>query len=207
MKHLNQYIIEQEIESLNEGLLDKLMGWFKNLFKTQKTLEKNTLDVDSKEIKGTEKSVSLEELEKNKEELNLINDLKVGFPIMSQLLKNKQKYLTIELSKTDKQEYKPMVDRYFYVKEGKKYYIGIVMYDESIKNENGYINLLNLEVIPKVNNKSEIEKFIDESFKDKMKNNYKGSQYVIKHPRIKPILIKLGYKTNDKDKNIIEKEF
>ena len=126
---------------------------------------------------------------------------------MSQLLKNKQKYLTIELSKTDKQEYKPLIDRYFYINEGKKYYIGIIMYDESIQNENGYVNLLNLEVIPKVNNKSEIEKFIDKSFSDRLKKKYKGAQYVIKHFHIAPILKKLGYKENENDKNIIEKKF
>lgn len=207
MKHLQEFIIENEIEHLNEGLLDKLKNWFKNLFKSQKQLEKNTLDVDTKKIKGPDKSVELSEILKNEEELNLINDPKVGFPVTSQLLQNKNKYLVKELSDSDKQEYKPMIDRFFYVNEGNKYDIGLIMYDETLKNDNNYVNMLNLEVIAQVNNKSNVEKFINTIFEEKMKKTYKGAQYVIKHPRVKPTLIKLGYKTNDEDNNIIEKQF
>lgn len=206
MKKIQDYIIEKEIENLNEGLLDKLKSWFKNLFKSQKTLEEHTLDIDTKNIKGSKESVKLSEIEQNEEELNLINDPKVGFPIMSEILKNKNKYLVKDLG-NDKQEYDPMVDRYFYVNEGNKYAIGIIMYDETLHNDNGYVNILNLEVIAQVNNKSNVEKFINTNFEDNMKKSYKGSQYVAKHPRVKPTLIKLGYKTNEEDKNIIEKKF
>ena len=206
MKKIQDYIIEKEIENLNEGLLDKLKSWFKNLFKSQKTLEEHTLDVDTKNIKGSKESVKLSEIEQNEEELNLINDPKVGFPIMSEILKNKNKYLVKDLG-NDKQEYDPMVDRYFYVNEGNKYAIGIIMYDETLHNDNGYVNMLNLEVIAQVNNKSNVEKFINTNFEDNMKKSYKGSQYVAKHPRVKPTLIKLGYKTSEEDKNIIEKKF
>lgn len=206
MKKIQDYIIEKEIENLNEGLLDKLKSWFKNLFKSQKTLEDHTLDIDTKNIKGSKESVKLSEIEQNEEELNLINDPKVGFPIMSEILKNKNKYLVKDLG-NDKQEYDPMVDRYFYVNEGNKYAIGIIMYDETLHNDNGYVNILNLEVIAQVNNKSNVEKFINNNFEDNMKKSYKGSQYVAKHPRVKPTLIKLGYKTSEEDKNIIEKKF
>lgn len=206
MKKIQDYIIEKEIENLNEGLLDKLKSWFKNLFKSQKTLEEHTLDIDTKNIKGSKESVKLSEIEQNEEELNLINDPKVGFPIMSEILKNKNKYLVKDIG-NDKQEYDPMVDRYFYVNEGNKYAIGIIMYDETLHNDNGYVNILNLEVIAQVNNKSNVEKFINTNFEDNMKKSYKGSQYVAKHPRVKPTLIKLGYKTNEEDKNIIEKKF
>lgn len=206
MKKIQDYIIEKEIENLNEGLLDKLKSWFKNLFKSQKTLEEHTLDIDTKNIKGSKESVKLSEIEQNEEELNLINDPKVGFPIMSEILKNKNKYLVKDLG-NDKQEYDPMVDRYFYVNEGNKYAIGIIMYDETLHNDNGYVNILNLEVIAQVNNKSNVEKFINTNFEDNMKKSYKGSQYVAKHARVKPTLIKLGYKTSEEDKNIIEKKF
>ena len=206
MKKIQDYIIEKEIENLNEGLLDKLKSWFKNLFKSQKTLEEHTLDIDTKNIKGSKESVKLSEIEQNEEELNLINDPKVGFPIMSEILKNKNKYLVKDLG-NDKQEYDPMVDRYFYVNEGNKYAIGIIMYDETLHNDNDYVNILNLEVIAQVNNKSNVEKFINTNFEDNMKKSYKGSQYVAKHPRVKPTLIKLGYKTSEEDKNIIEKKF
>jgi len=208
MKHLNNYIIEQQIDKLNEGLLDKLMNWFKNLFKSQQELKENTLDVDIKNIKGPEKPAKLEDIEKNKEEMNLINDPNVGFPIMSSLLKNKKKYLTQELSKDSINEYKPLVNRYFYVTEGNKYDIGIIMYDTSIKNDKNFINMLNFEVIAKVNNKTNVEKFIFKTFEDNMKKEYEGIQYINKHQRIFLTLkSKLGFKENEKNKDILEKQF
>jgi len=207
MKSLQTFIIEKQIENLNEGLLDKLKGWFKNLFKSQKTLEKHTLDVNTKNVKGSKESVELSEIEKNEEELNLIKDPQVGFPIMTEILTNKNKYLVKDLG-NDKQEYKPMVDRYFYVNEGNKYAIGLIMYDETLNNDNGYVNLLNFEVIAKVDNKSIVEKFINTNFEDTMKKKYKGSQYVAKHPRLKSILkAQLGYKESEEDTNILLKEF
>ena len=99
MKSLQIFIYENEIENLNEGLLDKLKNWFKNLFKSQQDLKENTLDIDLKNIKGPDKPAKLEDIEKNEEELKLINDPKVGFPMLSMILKNKKKYLTQELSK------------------------------------------------------------------------------------------------------------
>jgi hypothetical protein len=207
MKHLNNYIIEQQINQLNEGLLDKLMNWFKNLYKSQQELKENTLDVDVKNIKGPEKPTPLEDIEKNKEEMNLINDPNVGFPIMSALLKNKKKYLTQELSKDSINEYKPLVNRYFYVAEGNKYDIGIIMYDESIKNDNNYVNMINLEVIDQVSDKKEIQTFINKSFEDKMKKKYKGAQYTGNHPSVKGILITQQYKSENNNKDILFKNF
>lgn len=207
MRHLNQYIIESEIYNLNEGLLDKLKGWFKSLFKSQQDLQQNTLDVDMKNIKGPDKPTKLEDIEKNQEEMNLINDPKVGFPVMAEIIKNKKKYLTQELSKDSVNEYKPLVNRYFYVTDGNKYDIGIIMYDNTINNDKGFINLLNLEVIAQVNNKSNVQSYIYKSFEDGIKKNCKGIQYIKKHPRVFPILQRLGYKTNNEDKNILEKAF
>ena len=180
MKHLSNYIIENQTKHLNEGLLDKLMNWFKNLFKSQQELQTNTLDVDTKNIKGPDKPAKLEDIEKNKEEMNLINDPKVGFPTLSMILKNKKKYLTQELSKDSINEYQPLVNRYFYVTEGNKYDIGVIMYDESIKNDNNYINMLDFEVIAQVNNHQEVEKFILKSFEDQIKKKNPGMQYVKK---------------------------
>ena len=206
MKHLNNFILESEIKHLNEGLLDKLMNWFKNLLKSQQELQTNTLDVDTKNIKGPDKPTKLEDIEKNKEEMNLINDSKVGFPILSMILKNKKKYLTQELSKDSVNEYKPLVNRYFYVTEGKKYDIGIIMYDESIKNDNNYINMLDFEVIAQVNNHQEVEKFILKSFEDQIKKKNPGMQYVKKLDKIFIKLKTLGFKVNDENKELLEKK-
>ena len=87
MKTLQQFIIENEIENLNEWLLDKLKNWFKNLFKDQSKLEKNTIKVNIKDIKGPEDSTSLDDILKNEEEMNLINNTNVGFPITSVIIK------------------------------------------------------------------------------------------------------------------------
>lgn len=207
MKHLNTYIEENQIKHLNEGLLDKLKNWFKNLFKDQETLEKKTLDVDIKEIKGPEDSVELKDIISNQEEMNLINNSTVGFPITSTLIKQSKKYLVYEDEKGNKKEYEPQVDRYFYVEGENKYEIGLIIYDESIKNDNNYVNILNLEVIQQVNNISEVQKYINQIFEDKMKKTYQGSQYVSLHPRVKAVLIKQGYKSENMNKNILFKNF
>lgn len=207
MKTLQQFIIENEIENLNEGLLDKLKNWFKNLFKDQSKLEKNTIKVNVKDIKGPEDSTSLDDILKNEEEMNLINNTNVGFPITSVIIKQKNKYLVYEDEKGNKEEYKPQVDRYFYVEGNAKYEVGIVMYDEDVKNDNNYVNIINLEIIQKVDNISEVQKYINTIFEDKMKKKYNGSQYVALHPRVKATLIKQGYKSENNNKNILFKNF
>lgn len=206
MKHLNNYIIESQIINLNEGFLDKLINWFKNLYKSQKDLETNTLDVDMKSIKGPDKPAKLEDIENNKEEMNLINDPKVGFPMLSMILKNKKKYLTQELSRDSVNEYKPLINRYFYVNDGNKYDIGIIMYDETVKNENNYINMLDFEVIAQVNNHQAVEKFIMKSFEDQVKKKNPGMQYVKKLDKIFIKFKTLGFKVNDENKELLEKK-
>ena len=206
MKSLQTFIFENEIENLNEGLLDKLKNWFKNLFKSQKELANKTLDIDLKNIKGPDKPANLEDIEKNEEEMNLINDPKVGFPTASMLIKNKKKYLVQELSKDSINEFKPLIERYFYVTEGNKYDIGLIMYDESVKNENNYINMIDFEVIAQVNNHQAVEKYILKIFEDKVKKNFKGMQYVKKYERVYLKLKSLQFKENEENKDLLEKK-
>lgn len=208
MKHLNNYIVEHQIKHLNEGILDKLTNWFKNLFKNQETLKDKTIKVDTKNIKGPDKSIELKELIKNSEELKLINDKSVGFPVSAMLIKQKNQYLTKEDKDGNKQEYETLVDRYFYVDGDNKYDIGIIMYDEKIKNDNNYVNLINLEVIQRIDNISEVQKYIGNIFEDNMKKKgFTGAQYDSKHPRVKAILIKLGYQSENNNKDILFKNF
>lgn len=207
MKSINAYINEKEIETLNEGLLSKLTGWFKDLYKSQEQLKDNTIKADIKNIKGPEKPTKLKDIENNKEELKLINDKQVGFPITSMLIAQKQKYLTIEDAKGNKKEFEPIIDRYFYVDGKNKYDIGIVMYDDKMKNDNNYVNIINLEVIAQIDNQSEVEKYINEIFEENQKKKFKGSQYVSLHPRVKATLIKQGYKSQNTNKNILFKNF
>ena len=209
MKSVNEYIVESEIAKLNEGLLSKLTGWFKNLFKSQETLEDKKIKVDVKNLKGPDKPAKLKEIESNKEEMNLINNPKVGFPLTSLLIRKKNQYLVKEDPKSgDKEEYEPLINRYFYVDGKNKYDVGIVMYDDKMKNDNNYVNILNLEVIDNVENKQEVEKFIHQIFETNLKKNqFEGSQYIVTHPQVKATLIKLGYKSENNNKNTLFKNF
>ena len=208
MKQVNQYIIESEIIRLNEGLLSKLTGWFKELFKSQETLANKTIKADSKQLKGPDKPAKLKDIEANKEEMNLINDPKVGFPLTATLIKQKNRYLVKESPDGKKEEYDPLIDRYFYVEGKNKYDVGIIMYDDKLKNDNNYVNMLNIEVIDSVENKQEILSTIHDIFEDKLKkNNFKGAQYISQLPQIKGTLQKLGYKSENNDKNILFKNF
>ena len=206
MKHLSQFIIENQITNLNEGLLDKLKNWFKSLFKDQETLKQKTLDVDVDNIKGPNSSAKLSEVISNDQEMKIINDPKIGFPTTSMIIKQKNKYLIYETPDGKKKEFSPKVDRYFYVDGNSKYDIGIIIYDDNIKNDNRFVNMINLEVIAQVNNKSAIEKYINQIFEDKIKKKFNGLQYISQHPRVKATLIKLGYKSENSNTNILFKK-
>lgn len=204
MKNFTDYINESEIKNLNEGLLSKLVNWFKGLYKNQQILAKKPLKVDDfKEIKGPEKSMPLEDLEKNKEELNLINDKSVGFPQTSNMIKNKMKLLVKEGPDGKPMTYKTLVDRYFYVKENLKYDVAMILYDRSIIDEKKYVNLLSFEVLPKVANIPQTEKFIMQSWESKMKTEgFKGAQYMTNpaFSKMKKSLKTLMYKASEDDK-------
>jgi len=208
MESINQYIFESEIIRLNEGLLSKLTNWFKNLFKSQEKLEGKTIKADVKNIKSPKDSTELKDIESNKEEMNLINNTKVGFPLTSTLLKQKNKYLVKEDNKGNKIEYKPLIDRYFYIDGNDKYDIGIIMYDDQLEIDNKYVNMLNIEVINSIENKSEVLKFIHDIFEDKFKKlKYEGAQYILTLPQIKGTLQSLGYKSQNNNKDILFKNF
>lgn len=209
MNSLNSEINKVKIQNLNEGLLSKLVSWFKNLYKTQEILKDQTLKVDVKNIKGPDKPTKLKDIESNKEELKLINDPDVGFPMSSMLIKNKNKYLVKEDENGDKKEYDVLIDRYFYVDGKNKYDIGIIMFDDKMKNDNNYVNMINIEVIDAIDNNQEVLKFINSIFENKMKTKggFKGSQYISKHPTVKGILTRLGYKSENNNINILFKNF
>ena len=213
MKNFTDYINESEIKTLNEGLLSKLVNWFKGLYKNQQMLEKKPLKIDDfKAIKGPENSMALEELEKNKEELNLINDKSVGFPQTANMIKNKKKLLVKEGPDGKPITYKTLVDRYFYVNDNLKYDIGMILYDRSIIDEKKYVNLLSFEVLPKIANVPQTEKFIIESWESKMKTDgFKGAQYSTNptFSKMKTSLKKLMYKASedDKEEKTLYKEF
>ena len=209
MKRFTQFINEEEILTLNEGFIAKLANWFKGIFKTQKKLEDNKegLKIDVKNIKSPDKPMKLKDILSIDSELELINDKTVGFPVASQLINQKDKYLTKESPDGKKKiEYQPMVDRYFYVDGNNKYMVGQIMYDTTLKNDNNYVNMLNLEVLPKVANLSEVQKYINSIFEGNMKRqSYKGLQYIITNPRVKAVLIGQGYKSENNNKNILFK--
>lgn len=213
MKNFTSYIVNSEILNLNEAALDKLVNWFKSVYKNQKMLEKKPLKIgDFKDIKGPEESMSFEELLKNQEELNLINDKKVGFPQTSNIIKNQKKYLVKEGPDGKPINYKVFVDKYFYVNENLKYDIAMILYDKSIIDEKKYINLLSFEVLPKVANLPQTEKFIIESWESKMKvAGFKGAQYPVISTlsKMKASLKKLMYKAadDDKEEKILFKKF
>jgi len=208
MKSINQYIVESEISKLNEGLLSKLTNWFKNLFKSQETLENKTIKVDVKNIKGPDKPTKLKDIEANKEEMNLINNPKVGFPVTSMIIKQKNKYLTKEDPEGNKKEYETFVNRYFYVDNANKYDVGIILFDDKTKNDNNYVNMINIEVIDHIENKQEVLKYINDVFETSMKRNkFKGAQHIKINTKISGLLNSLGYKSQNNDTNILFKNF
>lgn len=218
MQSFNRYITEREIETLNEGLLGKVSEWFKNLFKSQKELSPDevTFTIDNKNIKNIKSPNSPSKLSDtlaDKNEMNIINDKNIGFPITSKLISKKNEYFVHE-SPDDKKkiEYPIKIDRYFYIMDEKtdnKKYIGIILFDEDTKNDENYVNVFNVEVIDSIDNKEAVEKYIYSIFETNMKNkNFNGAKYILSLPEIKKTMTTLlGYKAQNNNKNIFFKNF
>lgn len=213
MKSFNKYVLEQEIENLNEGLLSKISEWFKNLFKSQSELkpEKASFKIDVKNIKSPEKPAKLADTLADKNEMAIIDDPNIGFPVTSELIKKKNQYFVHEGQDGKKVEYPIKIDRYFYIMDEKtdnRKYVGIILFDEDTKNDENYVNVFNVEVIDSVENQAEIEKYINSIFETNMKNsNFNGAKYILSLPKIKNTMASLGYKAQNNNKNIFFKNF
>lgn len=207
MKDLETYIIESEINLLNEGLLAKLKNWFNKLTQTQEKLIKDnkpiSLKVDTKQIKGPEKPCKLKDITSNPEEMKLIKNKQIGFPLTDNIITNAKKYLT---DNENNKEFDVVVNRYFYVDGNNTYGIGYSMYDTSIQKIEGFANILDLDVLQSIENLSEVQKFIMEKVETDLKNqNIKGMIYSGGHPKLKPILIKQGFTSSKENKDWIIK--
>ena len=141
MKTLSQFIIESEIETLSEGLLSKLKGWFKSLFKDQASLNKKSIEVDVKNIKGPEDSAPLKDIEANSEEMKLINNNDVGFPVTSLILKQRKKYLVKEdiISYINLEDKLPKMEVNLVYIENYLTEIANLFIGEEIDNENKFV--------------------------------------------------------------------
>lgn len=199
MKSLELYI--------NEAIDAKYKMWFNKLFKMQTTLIKDNkvipLKINIKQIKGNEQSAKLQDIITNSEELKLINHKQIGFPTTSLIIKGANQHLT---DTENKQKYDVNVKRFFYIDGDNTYCIAYVMYDESITKIEGFVNILDFDILQNIENLTEVQKFIIEHIEEELKGQDKsGMLYSGNLPKIKSSLIKQGFSTSKENKNWIIK--
>lgn len=217
MKRFNEYIFENEIKHINEaGFLDKLKGWFKKLFKSEEKVIQTYLEngkkikCDLKNIKSPDKPMNFKDVLNNEEEMKCIELENYGFPITSKIFNNyKQYFEKIDPITKEKITYNVLVDRYFYNKDDIKMFAGIILFDKTIRNDDNYINLFNIEIAENTfENEKEILKYISNVFETNMKNEkFKGIHHNKIEPKLTSLLTTIGYKTQNNNKNILFKNF
>jgi len=217
MRKFNEYIFESEIKYINEaGFLDKLKTWFKNLFKSEEKIIKNYFEngkkikCDLNNIKSPDKPMNFKDVLNNEEEMKYIELENYGFPITSKIFnKYKQYFEKIDPVTKQKINYNVLVDRYFYNKDDIKMFAGIILFDESIKNDDNYVNLFNIEIAENsFENENEILKYISGVFENNMKNKkFNGIHHTIIDPKLTSLLKSIGYKPQNNNKNILFKNF
>lgn len=221
MKSFKQYIFESEIQNLNEAnILSKLTNWFKNLFKSEEdTISKyingkdnqKAIKIDLKTIKAPDNPMKLKDVMSNKEEMNFIDKENIGgFPLTSKLLKNYNKnFIKVDPQTKKKTEYNVMIDRYFHVNGDERLYLGLILFDESIKTEDNYVNVFNTELAENlIENDKEVLEYINSIFEGNMKRkNFKGSRYNEINPQITKNFLSIGYKRQNNDQKILFKNF
>lgn len=195
MKRLVKYI--------TEAITSNLKQWFTNIVASQKALivdnKPQQFEVNTKLIKGPTVNATLKDVIATKEEMEIINDPLVGFPVTSTAIKNYQKTILDENLKDISQV---MVSRYFYVTELQTYYIGICLYNDTVPKYNGYVNLYGIETLQGVQNVDEMLKFMFMNLINvSKKTNHKGILYNITNQNLKQTLTKLGFKPSKDNKN------
>ena len=200
MKTLETYI--------NEALLAKLKAWFNKVFKTQETLLKDNkpiaLKIDTKNIKGTKKPCKLDDIIKNPEEMKIIQNTQIGFPLTADIIKQRNKYLR---DNDNDKDYNVEVNRYFYVDGNNTYCLGYSMVDNTLQKIEGFANILDVDVLQSIENLTEVQKFVCDKIESDLKKLGKtGMLYSEIHPKLKPILIKNGFTTSNENKDWIIKK-
>lgn len=214
MKSITEYISNYaENKYLNEGLIQWFKEFFKKVFTSQKSRltpegKVNMYTVNDKNIKYQKEPILLSKVER--ETLDEWSNPKLGYPIITQIIKNKSRTLVdINGNKID-----PEIYTFFTQDEdGKRTYsIGLLAIDKNSTYVEGYRHIIDIEANLIVDNTKEVMESILEQYKQICNDedpNIIGLSAKANniHPKLKGNLNNLSFKINKDNKEILIYKF
>lgn len=197
-------------EYIEETLRPEVTKWINSLYDKMISLVKekkiNTeLEVDIKKLSKPEKGGFMyDDFASDKTIKNFINNNIFGFTVINQMIKTPNKYLINEGDTNE--EIKPECLPYWYQTDSNIYWVGLILWDNQIKYEEDYANLVAIESSLLIKKSLPLLKGMLNDFTLhylNKKGNYKGLVAKPIHPKMRSILLKLGFTVNPDNKNIL----
>lgn len=197
---------------IHEQLRPEIKKWFDKILDNMKLLVKDNkiqpIDIDIKKLSKPKKDAfEYDDFINDNTIKEIINNDLFGFTVTAQLIKNANNYL-FDKDNEDKLEIKCLP--YWYQQDDNIYMIGLIMYDMKISYIDNYINIFDIETSLCVSKSLPVLKAILNDFSLHFlnkKGNYLGLTAKPKHPKMKAILIKLGFNISNDNKEILIYKF
>jgi len=195
MKQISTYIYE--------ALNAKLRRWFKDVYKSQKSLISDNklqpIEVDVSNINKPEHSFSFEDFAKDTVVKQILGDNMTGFTVINQMIKNPKKYLVDE----DK-ELAPECYPYFYRQDNNTFFVGMTMFSKT-QYVDGFIHMVGIETSLIVKESQPLLKAMLNDFIALVKKEGEVTGITAKplHPKMKAIFTKLGFSSFKDNKDIL----
>lgn len=203
MKSITTYI--------KEALNSDIQNWLNDVYETNKTLIKNNkvtpIEIDVNKLNKPSKPFDYDQFINDPIFKKTIGDNLVGFTVTNQIISNLNKYL---IDKNNNKELKPNCYPYWYSIPIDKntqntFFVGLCLYDRNITYLNNYLHLISIESSLFVKNSINLNKAILNDFSKvvkKVNSKYEGISANPIHPKMKAILIKLGFTPSHDNKDI-----
>ena len=195
MKSLSIYLIE--------GLKNDVKKWLQNVYQSQQSLIKDNkvtpLQVDINNLNKPKRAFTFDDFTTDPIIKKLIGDRKTGFVVTNQMIRNPKQYILDE----DKEltiECMP----YWYQDGNNIYFVNLCLYDKTAPYVDGFVNIFSIESSLAVEDSEELNKAILSDFIKfiETEGTFSGISTKPKHPKMKAILIKLGFNPLEDDKEI-----
>ena len=194
---------------IKEALKSDEQKWLNDVYKTNQTLVKDNkitpIEIDVKNLNKPVKPFEYDKFINDPVFKKIIEDNFVGFTVTNQLIKNANKYL-----KDNDKELKPNCYPYWYSTQIDKntqnvFFVGLCLYDKNVTYIDNYLHLISIESSLIVKDSAILNKAILNDFIKVMQkvNKYSGISAKPTHPKMKAILLKLGFKISKDNKELL----
>ena len=212
MKNLTTYI--------KESLEPKLKKWIDIVYSTMEKLIKDNkikpLDVNVDKLAKPDKDFDFNEFILDNTVRKIISNKSIGFTVINQMSQMPKKYL-VDKTGDEEKELKPKCLPYWYRPEAQTneaenddipptYFVGMVMYDSNVTYVDNFCHLVGIETSLCVKESLPVLKAMLNDFALHHLNklgNYQGLTAKPVHPKMKAIMIKLGFNPIKDNKDIL----